>query len=369
MDMVQKPPDARQGASPTVETGQSVPPGAEHEAQAANTARRNSRKWLWWLAIIAVIVASAGAGGWYWRQVQRHALPAGFAKANGRLEAEQIQIAAKYPGRIATVLVNEGDMVDQGQVIARMDTVELEAQLRAAQAQVQASEQEKLLADAVVTQRESELAFAGQELARTAALAAKGFATGEKLDQNQNQMKVARAARDAAKAGVAAVVATIGARQAEVARLQAQIDDSTLVAPKRGRIQYKLAQPGEVLPSGGRVVTLLDLSDVYLTIFLPATVAGSLALGDDARVVLDPVPQYVFPAKVTFVATEAQFTPKMVETPEEREKLMFRVKLSSTAAELHARYQSQAKTGIRGVGFVRTDQHTAWPDSLAVKLP
>src|SRR5208337_730566 len=103
---------------------------------------------------------------------------------------------------------------------------------------------------------------------------------------------------------------------------------STLIAPKRGRIQYKLAQPGEVLPSGGRVFTLLDLSDVYLTIFLPAAEAGPLAIGDEARVTLDPILGYVFPAHVTFVATEAQFTPKTVETSEEREKLMFRIKLT-----------------------------------------
>ena len=141
------------------------------------------------------------------------------------------------------------------------------------------------------------------------------------------------------------------ARQAEVARLKAQLEDSVLVAPKRGRIQYKLAQPGEVLQSGGRVLTLLDLSDVYLTVFVPARVAGPLGIGDEARVVLDPLPGYVFPAKITFVATEAQFTPKMVETPEEREKLMFRVKLTIDP-ELRPKYESQVKTGLRGVGYV-----------------
>ena len=181
-------------------------------------------------------------------------------------------------------------------------------------------------------------------------------------------MKSTQASLDTANASLEAAKASIAAAQAVAATIQSNIDDSTLVAPTGGRIQYKLAEPGEVLAAGGRVLTLLDLSDVYLTIFVPASVAGPLALGDEARVTLDPDPGYVFPAKVTFVATEAQFTPKTVETAEEREKLMFRVKLSAPP-ELRKRYEQQLKTGIRGIGYVRTERDAAWPDKLAVKLP
>jgi HlyD family secretion protein len=181
-------------------------------------------------------------------------------------------------------------------------------------------------------------------------------------------MNVAQASYDSAISSRDAAKAQIVASEAEVARLQSQITDSTLVAPARGRIQYKLTQTGEVIPAGGRVFTLLDLADVYMTIFLPSHDAGPLALGDEARVKLDPLPGYVFPAKVTFVATEAQFTPKTVETAEEREKLMFRVKLSIDP-ELRTRYEDQVKTGIRGIGFVRSDRNVAWPANLAVNLP
>ena len=93
-------------------------------------------------------------------------------------------------------------------------------------------------------------------------------------------------------------------------------------------MQYRLARAGEVVAAGQRVLTILDLNDVYMTIYLPADQAGKLdALATRPRTILDPVPQYVLPATVSFVATEAQFTPKSVETAEEREKLMFRVKL------------------------------------------
>jgi HlyD family secretion protein len=320
------------------------------------------------LLVTAIVLAVAGVGGWYWWQEQLRALPPGIAKANGRLEAERVEIATKYPGRIATVLAVEGQMVDGGEVVARMDTKELEAQLRAAQAQVVRAQHAKTLAETVITQRVSERTLAKQELDRAVTLQERGHGTVQMLDRRQNEMKTAQAAYDAAVADLNAAVAAIAAQQAEVARLRAQLDDSVLVAPKRGRIQYKLAQPGEVLQSGGRVLTLLDLSEVYLTIFVPAHVAGPLGIGDEARVILDPLPGYVFPAKVTFVATEAQFTPKMVETPEEREKLMFRVKLTIDP-ELRPKYENQVKTGLRGVGYVRANRNVEWPQNLAVRLP
>jgi HlyD family secretion protein len=321
-----------------------------------------------WLLVLACIVGLGGAGAWYWWQQQLNALPPGIAKANGRLEAEQVEIATKYPGRIAVVLAKEGDMVHAGDVLARMDTVELEAQLQSAKAQVRKAEAEKVAAEALIVQRISERTFAEQEFQRTSTLNRQGWATGEKLDDISSKLKSARALHDTAVASRDAAAAAISAGQAEVARLQSQINDSTLIAPAGGRIQYKLAQPGEVVSAGGRVLTLLDLSDVYMTIFVPARVAGPLAVGDQARVTLDPLPGYVFPANITFVATEAQFTPKTVETPEEREKLMFRVKLTIDPA-LRTRYENQVKTGIRGIGFVRTERDAAWPDTLNIKLP
>lgn len=321
-----------------------------------------------WLLVVAVIIALGGAGAWYWWQQQLNALPPGIAKTNGRLEAEQVEIATKYPGRIAAVLVKEGDMVHVGDVLARMDTAELEAQLASAKAQVKKVEFERAMAEALIVQRISERTFAQQEFQRTSTLNKQGWAPTEKLDDISSKLKTAQAAYDTSVASRDAATAAIAAGQAEVARLTAQLTDSTLVAPAGGRIQYKLAEPGEVLSAGGRVLTLLDLSDVYMTIFVPARVAGPLAVGDNARVTLDPLPGYVFPANVTFVATEAQFTPKTVETPEEREKLMFRVKLTIDPA-LRKRYENQVKTGIRGIGFVRSGQDATWPGSLAVKLP
>jgi HlyD family secretion protein len=303
-----------------------------------------------------------------WIHAIRGDLPRGIKKTNGRLESEQVEIATKYAGRIAEVLAREGQAVGAGQVLARMETSELEAQIRAAEAQVRKAEHEKTQAAALIVQRDSERTFARQELHRTSTLVEKGWSTGEKLDQRRNEIRTAEAAYDTAVATLDAAKAQIVAGQAEVARLQSQLNESVLVAPTSGRIQYKLAQTGEVLPAGGRVLTMLDLTDVYMTIFLPARDAGALSIGDEARVVLDFIPQYVFPTKVTFVATEAQFTPKTVETAEEREKLMFRVKLSAPP-ELIKQYEANVKTGVRGVAYVRVLPDTSWPENLAVKVP
>jgi len=123
-----------------------------------------------------------------------------------------------------------------------------------------------------------------------------------------------------------------------------------------------------VVSAGTRVLTILDLNDVYMTIFLPAAQAGRVVIGDEARIIVDPLPQYVIPATVGFVAADAQFTPKSVETAEEREKLMFRVKLQVDPDVLKQHYR-RVKTGVRGLGFARTTGTVEWPADLQVKLP
>jgi HlyD family secretion protein len=156
--------------------------------------------------------------------------------------------------------------------------------------------------------------------------------------------------------------------EAEVERIQSIITDLTLVSPRNGRVQYLLARAGEVVAAGAPIVTLLDLTDVYLTIFLPAADAGRLSIGDEARIILDPVHDFVIPTKVSFVAADAQFTPKTVETKDERTKLTFRVKLQVDPTVLQTFYK-KVKTGIRGMGFVRTRANVDWPAELQVKVP
>ena len=295
-------------------------------------------------------------------------LPDGIVKSNGRLEATEVDVAAKYPGRLISLTVNEGDEVTAGQVVGKISSPETEAQLTGAQAQVLKAKQSLAEAEANIVQRNSDLVFARTDFDRAKRLLASGFTPEQVYDQRRNRFEAAEAAYVAANAQRDQANSAIKAAEADVERLQSILVDLVLVSPRTGRVQYRLAREGEVVAAGQRVLTILDLNDVYMTIYLPADIAGQLTLGDEARTILDPLPQFVLPNTISFVATEAQFTPKSVETAEERQKLMFRVKLQGDP-EVLSKYHRQVKTGVRGLGFVRTDPKIPWPADLVVMLP
>jgi HlyD family secretion protein len=295
-------------------------------------------------------------------------MPEGIVKTNGRIEATQVDVAAKYPGRLTDITVEEGSEVKAGQVVGRISSPENEAQLRAAQSNVERAKQSLAEAESLITQRNAVLAAAKSDFERGQELVGKQIITQQTFDQRRRNYEGAEANVKGAIAQREQADAAIKTAQAEVERIEAILHDLILVSPRTGRVQYLLARNGEVIGLGGKVMTILDLQDVYMTVFLPAAVAGRLEIGSEARIILDPVPQYVVPASISFVAADAQFTPKTVETQEEREKLMFRVKLQLNADVLK-QYSRRVKTGVRGLGIVRTQTATAWPSDLQVKLP
>ena len=346
----------------------------------------------WGVGIIAIVAIIAWLA-WQYLQAQKGK---NIASANGRIEATEVNIAAKYAGRIAAILVDEGDYVKTGQVVAKMDIDVLQAQLREANAKVREaqsmiatkrskltqSESEKAAAQATVLQRQAELWAAKKRADRTAVLAGRASVSQQEADDDKARVEAYDAAISAAKAKVAAAEAAIAtarsevleaqssyeAAKATVQRIQADINDSDLKAPRDGRIQYRVAQPLEVMAAGGRVLNMIDLSDVYMTFFLPTKEAGRVPLGSEVRIVLDAAPELVIPAKVTFVADVAQFTPKAVETASEREKLMFRFKAHIPPDLLRA-HVKKVKTGLPGMAYVRLDPQAQWPDRLNVRLP
>jgi len=301
-------------------------------------------------------------------RVLGRAMPEGIVKTNGRIEATQVDVAAKYPGRLVDITVEEGSEVTAGQVLGRVSSPEYEAQLRAAQSNVEKAKQTLVEAEALIVQRNATLAAAKSDYERGVELVGKQIITQQTFDQRQRNYEGAQANVQGAIAQRDQAQAAIKSSEAEVERIESILHDLVLVSPRTGRVQYQLARNGEVVAAGGKVLTILDLQDVYMTVFLPAATAGKLEVGGEARMILDPVPQYVIPASVSFVAADAQFTPKTVETAEEREKLMFRVKLKIDA-DLLKKFSRRVKTGVRGLGVVRTNTATAWPDDLKVNLP
>jgi HlyD family secretion protein len=324
--------------------------------------RRFRRHWLLLLALPAIF------GGGYWWFHAAPALPPGIAFGNGRLEADAIDIDTKFAGRIAKLFVDEGDMVYGGQVLAMMDTRDIAASLKKSEALVAAAQRAFDEAKANLAQQQTQVTFARQQLDRTAALVPKGFATVEQLDQRRQQMAAAAAGVDAATQRVRAAEFARDAATHDVELYRVDILDNTLVAPKEGRIEYRVANIGEVLPAGGKVLTMIDTSYVYMDIYLPTGEAGRVRIGSDARIVLDAYPDHVIPARVVFVASQAQFTPKTVETRDERDTLMFRIRVRIDPARLEGRAQI-VRSGLPGVAYVRTMPDAIWPLRLAASPP
>jgi HlyD family secretion protein len=315
------------------------------------------------LAILLVALVGGYYGYQAWKAAQ-FALPEGIASGNGRVEAKQVDIAAKESLRVKEILAKEGDLVEKGQVLVLMDTSTLVSQLNEANANLAASEEKVAAANSAVVRQKSLAANAKIEENRLAELLKTQSTSEAEYDR-------AKTAAEASAAAVAEAAATLRSaeQQVNVARatsetIQTRIDDATLKAPMRGRVLYKLAENGEVLGAGAKALTLVNLEDVYMEIFLPGPIASKLKVGSEARLTADHTPNRCVAGVVSFVSPEAQFTPKQVETKSERDKLMFRIKIQ-VPEELISAYIERVKTGVRGVGYVRYEDKVQWPGYLA----
>lgn len=360
-----------------------------------------SKKWI----VIPIALVVVGILGYqYWKSKQS-ALPTGIVSGNGRIEARLSDASAKEPLRVKQVLVDEGDLVRPGQVLVRLDTVTIDAELAKNQAAVGAAREELAAAkaaiaaakadiaaananvasaNAAVEQQQSEIQLAQIEADRQRNMLAENATSKAMYDVRQTALETTKATLKDAQAQEDSAQAKAGAAQAQLSSAQARaeaaqqqigvalaqvevtksrINDATLVSPVTGRVLYRLVEPGEVLGPGGKALTLVDLSDVYMEIYLPSDQAAALKTGSDARITVDYEPNASAAGRVTFVSPEAQFTPKQVETKSEREKLMFRVKIQ-VPPELVEHYVERIKTGVRGVGYVKVSPAAAWPGWL-----
>jgi HlyD family secretion protein len=310
----------------------------------------------------------AGGAYLYWSYQLASRTPPGLAVANGRIEVQRVDISAKIAGRVAEIRVREGDFVKRDTLVARLDTAELRAQLAAAKAQVQRAVASIGRAEAEIAVRQADHNLSEIELQRAIDLEQRAAGTKADLERRTAQHAVAEAQIRGAEAALTDAKAAKALAEAQVEQIEATLMDMDLKSSVSGRIEYRLVQPGEVVGPGGRLLTMLDLTDVFMTIFLPTGEAGKVALRSEARIVLDALPNYVFPATVSFVAAEAQFTPKTVETANEREKLMYRVKLVINS-DLIQTYQNYVKSGLTGNAYVKIAPDLPWPPHLTVRLP
>lgn len=340
--------------------------------------------------VLVAVAAAVGAYIYKQKKAEDEWLNPKFYGGNGRLEATEVNLAAKLAGRIEKILVQEGDMITKGQQLVQMQVNTLNAEMKQAKAKKKAAEtnvagaaakvkvcqSELEAAKATCQQKQASYDGAKKTYDRNSKLITSSSISQQEMDNTETAYLNAKAALSAAKASVAqaessvnaakaeeeSMKADVEAAQADIERIQADLDDSVLNSTVDGRVQYRIAEPGEVLSSGGRVLNLVDLTDVYMTFFVPEHIAGRIQIGAQVYLVLDALPQYPVPAKVTYVASVAQFTPKTVETQQERQKYMFRVKahVDPTLLKDHIEY---VKTGVPGMAWVQVDPKAQWEDS------
>jgi HlyD family secretion protein len=321
----------------------------------------SKRTLIWIIASVAVVVVAI-IGFKYWKS-KKNALPEGIVSGNGRIEGKLVDVSAKESLKVKEVLVDEGTLVKPGQVLARLDTQTLEAQRAQANASVAAAEERLAYAKATIVKQQREIDLAKVEEERSRNLVAEKAGSQRELDVRETKVGTTKATLAEAEAALQTATQQIKVARAEAETIQTRINDAILKSPVTGRVLYRLTEAGEVLAPGGKAITLVNLEDIYMEIFLPSEQAASVKIGAEGRITVDFDQKHAVPGHVSFVSPEAQFTPKQVETKSERDKLMFRVKIQ-LPKELVSHYVDRIKTGIRGVGYVKIDDSAVWPDRL-----
>lgn len=329
------------------------------------------------LAIVVVALAALTAVALGYRfYEQARELPAGLILANGRIEGDSVIVASKQPGRIAALLAHEGDIVAPDQVLLKLN--DRTARARAAQAtaaltaalartnqcqaelhlltgevphRTAAAEAGVAAGRATLSQAQATKQQAGRDVLRYRTLVNKGSLDQETLEraelgrrrahdgvaiaeatlaqarQTLNDARLGPQRIDAKMAEVNTFTALAAQAREQLAEAESVLDDLTVVAPAAGTITTRHADLGEVVNVGAPLFELVDLGRLYLEVFIPEVHIGKLRLGLPARIYTDAFPDQPIPATVRYIASRAEFTPKEIQTPNERVKLVYAVKL------------------------------------------
>lgn len=318
--------------------------------------------------LLFVLVVLVLAGLAVWINMRSHTdLPDGFAGGNGRMELKRLDVATLYAGRVIEMKVDEGDVVAKDQVLAELSSDQTSSKLDAARADKKRAQENVSKAEAEIAAQQQIHKVAQMDLDNARQLKSDELVSSPELRRRLAERDAAIARVKSAQAARAEALAAVQQAQAQINATSSANNDMLIRAPKAGRVEYRIAEAGNVLGEGNKVVSLLDPSDVTLSVYLPTDTIGKLKLGDEARIILDGM-NAVWPAKVDFIDSNAQFTPKFVETQNERQKLMYKVKLK-IPPEIALKYSGLLKGGLTGNGYIRFDNNKTWPQQWQVNLP
>lgn len=278
----------------------------------------------------------------------------GAIQASGTVEAREADLGFQMAGRIQWIGPEDGDALDAGAEVAGLDVSELQARKRAAEAGLAAARAvlEEMTAGfrpeeiaegrAGLRAAEEKLAYARRELARAQRLHEGGAISREALDKAETGAEVAEAAAEQARERVrlleqgprqeriAAQRAQVAQAEAAVAQVDAALANARIVVPFDGVVTIKHREPGETIQPGAPVLTLMDLEDRWVRIYVREDRIGQVQLGQEATITSDTYPERTYRGNVIFIADEAEFTPRNVQTTEERVKLVYAVKVRIT---------------------------------------
>lgn len=300
-------------------------------------------------ALAALVVAIALAATWAVRGLNGDT---GTLSVTGTVEATQVDLSAKVTGRVVELLVREGQPVERGQLLARLDDTELAAEVRRAEAALATAEAQ--LRDLLAGPRQQEIEQARaalrnasvtrewteRELRRARELFGKDLVAAQEVDRARQAYEVAVANEVAARERLALVEAGPRPHEVEAARArvaearatlalaQARLAETRLLSPITGLVLRKNVEMGETVNPGVSVLTLMDPQDLWLRAYVPEVDIGRVKIGQEARITVDAYPGRAFAGTVSEIASEAEFTPKNVQTKKERVNLVFRIKIA-----------------------------------------
>jgi len=315
------------------------------------------KSWIWTPVVVLMI---AGGSYAFYRYTLPPELEAGLLYGNGHVEGTEVSVAAEISGRVLQSNLEEGRVLEQGGLLVELDSADIQASIARAEAQVAATKFEQTrVAEQLRTWRDM-LATAERDLARYQELRGKGLVAEQRLDQSSTVKREALGQVRALQAQLQETKARTEVARRDVKVLSVQFDRTKIYAPMTATILTKGVELGELASPGRVVAVLVDLEDLELKVYLPEAVIAKVKLNDEVRVRVNAFPDRYFGARVKRVDQRAQFTPRDINMPEERVRMVFGVVL---ALDNHEGY---LKPGMPADAWVRWDHDQSWPETLIV---
>lgn len=316
-----------------------------------------TKRWLW---TPVALIALAGLSYGLYQVLQPPSLPAGLLYGNGHIEGTEVTVSAEVGGTVVENRLTEGQPVQQGDLLVRLDAADLRIQVAQTEAQVAAVRRSEAALKEQLDLWRHHLSTARSDLDRFRELRQRGTISPQQLNQAEDRFREAQGRVGMLQAQIAEARAQITAAEQQAALLQQQLDKTEIHAPISGTVQTKAVEAGELATPGRAVAVLVDLSRLELEIYIPEGDIGKVKLGDPARVRVDAFPDRYFEATVSRVDQRAQFTPKDVHMPDERARLVFGVVIAVDNPE------GYLKPGMPADTWVRWKPEVSWPDKLTV---